>query len=351
MERQASKMSTETAPPLSASIEAITSSLPPKTDHATYLTILESHLRPELLPTLHKVLQDRDLTVQIGWDLIGLLVPLLPNSKDGLDWIARMGNPREVILKVLEALRQVEFPDLEDPASVPSDQVLNENFNVNNEGASAIHRDSSQAKDGYPSLHISSKVCLQTDTLLSLLPILHPRIETKYPSRFLSLTLQTVLARYTDTTRLLPSSHVDEITRSIVRHIGALSDKTRPALPPRQSSRDDSSGAPIVPDPEGEINGKATDRRPSKEEFGIQKRLLQSFITHVVEEYLSSINPVNDVPGLAWSVRFQEKAHPEKIVPERPTFSQMFREQALLSDRESIFAQLTVCTRGRSNVS
>ncbi len=91
----------------SRAIAAITESRPPATDRFTYLTILESHLSPEILPALDGILQDAELTQEIGWDLVFNLVTL-PGSEACLATIARLGNPREVILKVLEALELLQ---------------------------------------------------------------------------------------------------------------------------------------------------------------------------------------------------------------------------------------------------
>ena len=109
-------------------IKAITESLPPVTDYLTYLTILESHLNasplhPDLLPTLNRLLQaDEKLTINIGWDLVSILLPL-PGAEPCLLTIARTGNPREVILKVVEALRALAISDdgLSDSNSEPGD--------------------------------------------------------------------------------------------------------------------------------------------------------------------------------------------------------------------------------------
>ena len=92
----------------SDSIKAITESLPPASDYLTYLTILECHISPEVLPTLNEILQDAELTQNIGWDLIHLLLPL-PGSETCLTTIARLGNPREVVLKATEALQLLEL--------------------------------------------------------------------------------------------------------------------------------------------------------------------------------------------------------------------------------------------------
>jgi hypothetical protein len=83
--------------------------LPPATDYLTYLTLVEQVLTEDNLPILHQVLQDRELAVNIGWDLVHILLPLLPSSEECLQDVAAKGNPREVILKVTEALRLLEF--------------------------------------------------------------------------------------------------------------------------------------------------------------------------------------------------------------------------------------------------
>ena len=85
--------------------------LPPASDYLTYLTLIEQVLTEDNLPTLHQVLQDRELTANIGWDLVHILLPLLPSSEECLQDVAAKGNPREVILKVTEALRLLEFEE------------------------------------------------------------------------------------------------------------------------------------------------------------------------------------------------------------------------------------------------
>jgi hypothetical protein len=97
--------------------------LPPQTDYISYLTIVEHYLNEDTLPILHKVLQDEKLTTNIGWDLVHLLVPLLPQSTQCLQDIARLGNPREVILKVTESLRLIDYEALDEPEEEDDDTV------------------------------------------------------------------------------------------------------------------------------------------------------------------------------------------------------------------------------------
>ena len=67
--------------------------------------------------------------------------------------------------------------------------------------------------------------------LLSMLVTLHERIKTKNPSRFLSTTLQAVLASFSNST-----SNREEMILAIVLLVKSLAGTKRPALPNRQSS-------------------------------------------------------------------------------------------------------------------
>ncbi|KAL9630579.1 MAG: hypothetical protein Q9164_006340 [Protoblastenia rupestris] len=99
--------------------------LPPETDYLSYLTILEYNLTKEQLPTLHDVLQDTTLTANIGWDLVHLLLPLLPQSQSCLQDVASLGNPREVVLKVTELLEGIanEPDELEEEESEDEEEL------------------------------------------------------------------------------------------------------------------------------------------------------------------------------------------------------------------------------------
>jgi hypothetical protein len=288
-------------------ITAIKASLPPKTDYLTYLTILESHLTPEILPTLVEILQDATLTQNIGWDLIQLLIPL-PGSETCLETIARLGNPREVVLKVTEALRLLSIEDEEDDIYTGDIDKLSANHG---EGSSK-HVSEPREVD---------KFC----TLVSLLATLHPRIRTKYPSRFLSTSLIAMLASYR------PS---DQATLAVIAFLHSVSGKKRPPLPQRKSSLSislqlDSKADASAPDPE------ATAEEP--QEGAILEKLLQSFVTHILEVYINAT-------GLEWTARLQEHFDPDRIVPGRKSFGEAFREDPVLIDRDMIVGQLVVST-------
>jgi hypothetical protein len=274
----------------SDSIKAITESLPPASDYLTYLTILESHLSHEILPTLNDILQDAELTQNIGWDLIHLLLPF-NGAEKCLNTIARLGNPREVVLKVIEAL-----------------QLLRAN---EEDGEEEIEQTGPTTIDRF---------CI----LVSLLSILHPRIKTKYPSRFLSTSLMAILSAYR------PSN---QATLAIINFVHAVSGTKRPPLPGRKSSLN----IPVI------LNDLSTASAPDPEaqeedpkEAAIQKKLLQSFVTHILEEYINANT-------LEWAARLQESFSPEKVVAGRKSWSQAFRDEPELQTKDTIVGQLVVC--------
>ena len=205
---------------LDKAIAALKESQPPATDRFTYLTILESHLSPDLLPTLNDILQDAQIAQDIGWDLVEMLISL-PGCEPCLETVARLGNPREVILKVLEVL-----DSLEKDAGYESDDE----------------------KSGAQTVPTTSKT-EKFVTLLGMLAILHKRIKTKFPSRFLATTLQTVYRIYRPNPKM---------TASIVNLVHSLSGHRRPALPTRKSNVDVSNldkygdTSKNAPDPEAD---------------------------------------------------------------------------------------------------
>jgi Uncharacterised protein family, YAP/Alf4/glomulin len=279
----------------SVPIKAITESLPPASDYLTYLTILESHISPAILPTLNGILQDAELTQNIGWDLIHLLLPL-PGSESCLTTIARLGNPREVVLKVTEALQLLQLDTVDGRQELVEEKA---------EGTEPTAVD---------------RFC----TLVNLLSILHPRIKTKYPSRFLSSSLMAILSAFR------PSN---QATISVISFVHTISGKKRPPLPGRKSSlkiptrSTDSEPGTSAPDPEAQ--------EEDPHEAAIQAKLLQSFVTHVLEEYVNG-------NSLEWAARLQEIFEPSKVVTGKKSFGEAYREEPTLQTRDTIVGQLVV---------
>ncbi|TID18379.1 DUF1760-domain-containing protein [Venturia nashicola] len=312
---------------------------PPVSDAMTYLTFVEHNLTTETLPQLLQVLQDQELNQSIGWDLVQPLVSLVPESEKCLLAIARLGNPREVVLKVSESLTLLELDELSDNDESDDEEVIKNDLRTLDLGGSSkagavqglgltAEPESSEADLPLP--------VLQFRVMLSMLSILHPRIKTKFPSRFLSTTLQAVLAAYGKARR-----NQDDLTYDVVKFVNTLTGTKRPHLPPRKSSTNilqaNLHGA--VADPEGQAEN------PSEEEKDMQKRLLQSFLTHILEDYMLSLPSVEDVPGMAWSSRFQEKLNPQRTVLGKESYVSRFEKDDRLKSRLATVGSISALSK------
>jgi len=227
----------------------------------------------------------------------------LPGSEACLETVARLGNPREVILKVLETLELLGGDEEEE------------------------EEEGEQRK---PESTVSSTH--KFITLLGMLAILHRRIKTKYPSRFLAQTLQTVLGTYRPN---------QEMTASVLNLVHSLSGQRRPPLPTRKSSVNvanpdqDGDASKNAPDPEAD-----RDDREDPDESDLQQQLLLSFATCILEAYANG----NE---MMWSARLLEFYNPGKIVPGRRTLMAAFREDQELLSRDSIVGKLEVSAARR----
>lgn len=277
-------------------VQALLESKPPATDPLTYLTIVGEFMSPEILPTLHELLQDVKLTQDIGWNLVAMLIPV-KGSEKCLQTVAQLGNPREVILTVHEALENsANEEDKEDENDEAEESGRSERF----------------------------------ITLLGMLGILHKRLRFKRASRFVHATLEAVYNAYE------PGN--PEMTAAIISLVRSLSGGTRPPLPTRKSSAPldtafkNSDPGKNAPDPEG----LETDQ-PAPSEEALTKRLLQSFITCIIEAYANTA-------GLQWSARLLEFYNPERIVA-RNSVMQAFKEQEELAQRDALIGQLAALAR------
>ncbi|RTE67903.1 hypothetical protein BHE90_017722, partial [Fusarium euwallaceae] len=234
------------------------------------------------------ILEDAELTNDIGWDLVEMLISV-PGSETCLETIARLGNPREVIIKVLE--------------------VLDSNS------------ESAEAGDASASAKFI--------TLVGMLSILHRRLQVKAPSRFLHSTLQTVYRAY--------NPRGAETTAAVIDLVRSLSGRKRPPLPTRQSSTkletpfQETDISKSAPDPEADAG-----QSPGEPE--LVAKLLQSFITSILEAYVNS-------NSMEWASRLLEYCTPEKIVPGRPTMLQAFKQVEELQARDALVGQLVAVAR------
>lgn len=287
-------------------IEALKESRPPATDRFTYLTIIEQFLSPGILPTLNEILQDANLTSEIGWDLVDMLIPL-QGSETCLETVARLGNPRECIIKVLEVLEGLHVPG-------------------RGIGLEDVEIDAGEEESNQQSVS-AEEANRRFITLLGMLAILHRRIKTKYPSRFLATSLLAVYKMYQPN---------QEQTASVLNLVHSLSgQRARPPLPQRKSSVNvanpdqDGDASKNAPDPEAEQEDDVS------EEEEVQRKLLLSFTSCVLESYVNK----ND---MAWSRRLLEFYNPEKVVPGRITATQAFRENEELLNRDAMVGKLVV---------
>jgi hypothetical protein len=269
-------------------IQALHESKPPATDTFTYLTIIQKFVCPEILPTLHEILQDAQICQDIGWDLVSTLVPI-EGSEPCLETIARLGNPREVIIMIQGTLGSTEYSD---------------------------------EADLDPSM-ISRFV-----TLLRMLEVLHKRIKVKAPSRFVQSTLQTVYSAY--------NAKSPEMTVAVISLVRSLSGERRPLPPTRTSSTNikapprENDPSKNAPDPEADQSDVAN---PS--EAGLVTKLLQSFLTCIIEAYVN-------VNYLDWPIRLLEFYHPDKLVPGKVPRMRAFKEDEWLQAQDALIGQLVV---------
>ncbi|KAJ5102137.1 hypothetical protein NUU61_004359 [Penicillium alfredii] len=284
--------------------DPLVQALPPATDYLTYLTLLEYQLTSERLPLLHTLLQDEKLTVNIGWDLVKLLLPLLPESTECLQDVARLGNPREVILRVSEALMQLQ-PDEEDDED---------------EAAAAKA----------PPLHV-----LQFNCLLGMLSVLHTRIQTKSPSRFVATSLQAALEAYT----AMPTN---ETTLAFLEFFREVAPTKRPAPPPRTASESSvlRVAAASAPDPEAEVSSPS----PSADnETLLLRKFIQFGLLELLKSYLLSFSSPMD-PGMAWAIRMQEQLHPDLRVPDQSQ-TEAYGANKELKERDFIMGKIAALSR------
>ncbi|KAL4949192.1 YAP-binding/ALF4/Glomulin [Aspergillus filifer] len=292
--------------------------LPPNTDYLTYLTLLEYQLTPARLPLLHTLLQDEVLTTNIGWDLVKMLLPMLPESLDCLQDVARLGNPREVILRVSDALMHLHPAEDEDEDNELEAQLEGVDLN-----------------DGEESKELPSHV-LKFNTLVSMLSTLHTRIQTKAPSRFLATSLQAVLEAYN-------SMPTNETTIAFIEFLRDVSPNKRPPPPPRAPS--DSTVLRVAeasaPDPEAEVASPS----PAKDaESALTRGFLKFGLVELLKTYLLSCSGPMD-PGMSWAIRLQEVLHPELRMPGTGSPTNVYVDSKELGERDGIIAKITALSR------
>ena len=285
--------------------DPLVKALPPASDYLTYLTILEYQLTPARLPLLHRLLQDETLTSNIGWDLVKLLLPLLPASLECLQDVARLGNPREVILRVADALMKLVEED-EDG-----------------------EREGDDEEEKMP-LHVS-----QFSALLSMLSVLHSRIKTKYPSRFIASSLHAALEAYT-------TFPTEDTTASFLEFLRSLSPSKRPALPPRSQSdqhvmSSTATEGPAAPDPEAEAHVESS----QPDEDALVQKYMQLGLIEALKTYVLHCTD-GSPPGMQWAPRLLEKLDTTPTLAQI-SFCRLFEGEEGFKQRDRTIGKMLVC--------
>lgn len=350
--------------------DPLVATLPPATDYMTYLTLLEYQLTPQNLPTLSRLLSDDDGTLakEIGWDLLKLVLRFLGDAPDEankcLEIIARRGNPREVVVRVAEELEKLgdgeDDDELKEHGSDPEDDGQDELPTFAGEAprvhlgamtldgmppvkAKATDDDAAAAVEptggATPALPLPVNRTSKLQSLFNMLGILHPRIKTQYPSRFLATSLPAALGAY----RHVPITTAT--TLSFLAVLEQLAGKTRPPLPPRASETQvpiAATATATLPDPEAkteEADKGGGVNVPSQDEKAIIFRLLHAVLLEILDEYLSSLSD-DQFPSMSWTSRLREKLEPGKLLPRKETETQLFEGSPELQAREAVLSKV-----------
>ncbi|OAP64875.1 hypothetical protein AYL99_00847 [Fonsecaea erecta] len=344
--------------------DPLVSALPPATDYMTYLTLLEYQLTPQNLPTLSRLLGDDDgkLAEEIGWDLLKLILPMLKETPEEanrcLEIVARRGNPREVVVRVAEELEKLsdeaqgsdnedDFDERHDEDELPTFPGEAPRVHLGQmtlQGMSADSPSNKGAGESSIAQETVSDKALKLQALFNMLSILHSRIKTQFPSRFLATSLPAALGAY----RQVPISAVT--TSSFLTMLEKIAGKKRPPLPPRSSTQGErpssskpaqdvpTSAAPL-PDPEAKAEVEDTGvNEPSQDEKAIIFRLLDAVLLEVLDEYMSSL-ATHDHPSMSWTARLREHCEPRRVVSGRPTETDVWDKTPELQERDALLAR------------
>lgn len=344
--------------------DPLIAALPPATDYLTYLTLLEYQLTPQNLPTLNRLLvqDDGKLVQEIGWDLINLVLPMLDDApteaKECLAAIARRGNPREVVVRIAEILERLDedveaqldaaessededalrtFPGEAEPIHLGNLTLEGVPETATTQGHSYDDAEANDEEEGVQNRH--GHQALVFASLLDMLGVLHPRIKTQYPSRFLATSLPATLRAYRRLTDKL------EPTREFLTLLGKLSGAERPRLPPRASTASvdrtvqTETALAIAPAPDPEANGDDTESNNTSEtERSIIQRLLQAVLLEVLEEFTTSMQS-SEFSTLCWAVRLREVMQPRRSVPGKMTETERWQTTDYLKRRDGLNLQ------------
>lgn len=202
---------------------------------------------------------------------------------------AAKGNPREVFIKVLESLSSLiwaPYTSHESERDDNDDENEDKAAHSGDEDEEKVVPDNEDQEDQEEDKQTHKHSLKKFHALLSALSIVHPRIAAKFPSRFLSTELTTLLGVFMKSVQWLEREEVDGALRAVLEFVELAKPKLRqprkqslargekPPLPPRVSTAENLATLPSIPSEE------------DSPETLLQARLLQSFLSHILEIYL-----------------------------------------------------------------
>lgn len=269
-----------------------------------------------------------DLARDISWDLVSVLLPFLESPSPTTLQIAETliasaatkGNPREVFIKVLESLSSLSWaprPASEDGHDENEDGSENEDkaAHSGDEGEDEIpEKEEKHEGDNLVHKHSLKKF----HALLSALSIVHPRIAAKFPSRFLSTELTTLLGLFMKSVQWLEREEVDGVLRAILEFV----ELAKPELPqPKKQSLGQGEKPPLPPRVSTAESLATLSSAPTEEdspEALLQARLLQSFLSHILEIYLLRTRTrFNSSSDFSETPHENDHPHPAEVPEER----------------------------------
>ncbi|KAI5843765.1 YAP-binding/ALF4/Glomulin [Tricharina praecox] len=236
----------------------------------------------QFLSVLKEVLEaHEELSCSIAWDLVIVLLPYLdsplPKTVDIAEQLiaysATIGNPREVYIKVLTGLSSLSWSPAEEEDDEDEDQ--DEAEHSGDEEDDIVPKRELQKKED-PMLY-AQNAARKFNNLLSALTTVHPRIAARFPSKFLSTELSTLLIAFTKAVEVVDAEAVTGVVQRLLQFLKGVRPQLketatatkRPPLPPRVST---SASLQTV--------------NPEAKEDQLQARLIASFLTHVLSGYL-----------------------------------------------------------------
>jgi hypothetical protein len=337
-------------------------------DPITLLVWCEQSLGPKELPTLNRLLRSDDGTLaqEVGWNLLEMVLPMLSEDPQGaaecLDCIARRGNPREVIVKVAEVLEKLgedtdaSEGDEESVDELPTfageaDRIHLGTLSLGGQPASIDPKSpksaqtDQEAAGGRPDESSASLATLEFQSLVLMLSVLHLRIKTQYPSRFLATSLPAVLGAYrrigvTTTSTLAFLSFLGKLSGrkpQLPARVPSVSAVTNLTQMPEPASQSTNTSTISMPDSEPEVEGSSM-QQASQSEKNIILKLLQAVLLEALDDYMASLQS-RDPAHMSWTTRLREKTEPRRLVPGKPTESQKWRDNKPLSERDMVLEE------------